>query len=78
MSENACRMCSMAIVAAQRGRDFVKPRHHPGHGAHGALVPIAAAALQMSLMTAGSGMGRDDDGVAWMYAWVTGTHCQVN
>src|ERR1700748_937088 len=38
-------------------------------------VPIAAAALQMFLMTAASGMGRDDDApVARMYAKVTGTH----
>src|ERR1700749_4877364 len=38
-------------------------------------VPVSAAALQMFLMTAGSGMGRDDDAsVARMYARVTGTH----
>jgi L-threonate 2-dehydrogenase len=38
-------------------------------------VPVAAAALQMFLMTAASGMGRDDDAsVARMYAKVTGTH----
>ena len=38
-------------------------------------VPVAAAALQMFLMTAGAGMGRDDDAsVARMYAKVTGTH----
>jgi len=38
-------------------------------------VPISAAALQMFLMTAASGMGRDDDAsVARMYAKVTGTH----
>src|SRR3978361_221486 len=38
-------------------------------------VPVAAAALQMFLMTAGAGMGRDDDAsVARMYARVTGTH----
>ena len=37
-------------------------------------VPVAAAALQMFLMTAGAGMGRDDDAsVARMYAKVTGT-----
>ena len=37
-------------------------------------VPISAAALQMFLMTAASGMGRDDDAsVARMYARVTGT-----
>ena len=37
-------------------------------------VPVAAAALQMFLMTAASGMGRDDDAsVARMYAKVTGT-----
>jgi putative dehydrogenase len=37
-------------------------------------VPVAAAALQMFLMTAGAGMGRDDDAsVARMYAQVTGT-----
>ena len=37
-------------------------------------VPLAAAALQMFLMTAASGMGRDDDAsVARMYARVTGT-----
>ena len=37
-------------------------------------VPVAAAALQMFLMTAASGMGRDDDAsVARMYAQVTGT-----
>ena len=37
-------------------------------------VPVAAAALQMFLMTAASGMGRDDDAsVARMYARVTGT-----
>src|ERR1700753_2341574 len=36
--------------------------------------PVAAAALQMFLMTAASGMGRDDDAsVARMYARVTGT-----
>ena len=38
-------------------------------------VPVSAAALQMFLMTAASGMGRDDDAsVARMYARVTGTH----
>ena len=38
-------------------------------------VPVSAAALQMFLMTAASGMGRDDDAsVARMYAKVTGTH----
>ena len=38
-------------------------------------VPVAAAALQMFLMTAGAGMGRDDDAsVARMYARVSGTH----
>jgi L-threonate 2-dehydrogenase len=38
-------------------------------------VPVAAAALQMFLMTAASGMGGDDDAsVARMYARVTGTH----
>jgi 3-hydroxyisobutyrate dehydrogenase len=38
-------------------------------------VPVAAAALQMFLMTAASGMGRDDDAsVARMYARVSGTH----
>jgi putative dehydrogenase len=37
-------------------------------------VPVSAAALQMFLMTAASGMGRDDDAsVARMYARVTGT-----
>jgi L-threonate 2-dehydrogenase len=37
-------------------------------------VPVAAAALQMFLMTAAAGMGRDDDAsVARMYAQVTGT-----
>jgi 3-hydroxyisobutyrate dehydrogenase len=37
-------------------------------------VPVAAAALQMFLMTAAAGMGRDDDAsVARMYARVTGT-----
>src|SRR3954447_19639852 len=37
-------------------------------------VPVSAAALQMFLMTAASGMGRDDDiSVARMYARVTGT-----
>jgi L-threonate 2-dehydrogenase len=37
-------------------------------------VPVAAAALQMFLMTSASGMGRDDDiSVARMYARVTGT-----
>ena len=37
-------------------------------------VPVAAAALQMFLMTAASGMGRDDDAsVARLYARVTGT-----
>src|ERR1700682_340750 len=37
--------------------------------------PVAAAALQIFLMTAGAGMGRDDDAsVARMYARVTGTH----
>lgn len=36
-------------------------------------VPVSAAALQMFLMTAASGMGRDDDAsVARMYARVTG------
>ncbi|HEY0330137.1 MAG TPA: L-threonate dehydrogenase [Rhodopseudomonas sp.] len=36
-------------------------------------VPLAAAALQMFLMTAGSGMGRDDDAsVARIYAHVAG------
>src|SRR6202047_1107559 len=38
-------------------------------------VPVASAALQMFLMTAACGMGRDDDAsVARMYARVTGTH----
>ena len=38
-------------------------------------VPVASAALQMFLMAAASGMGRDDDAsVARMYARVTGTH----
>src|ERR1700682_5735440 len=37
-------------------------------------VPVAAAALQMFLMTSASGMGRDDDAsVARLYARVTGT-----
>lgn len=37
-------------------------------------VPVAAAALQMFLMTSGAGMGRDDDAsVARLYARVTGT-----
>jgi 3-hydroxyisobutyrate dehydrogenase len=37
-------------------------------------VPVAAAALQMFLMTAAAGMGRDDDAsVARLYAQVTGT-----
>ena len=37
-------------------------------------VPIAAAALQMFLMTSAAGMGRDDDAsVARLYAQVTGT-----
>jgi L-threonate 2-dehydrogenase len=37
-------------------------------------VPMAAAALQMFLMTSGSGMGRDDDAsVARIYGRVTGT-----
>ena len=37
-------------------------------------VPVSAAALQMFLMTAAAGMGRDDDvSVARMYAQVTGT-----
>ncbi|HEX2553128.1 MAG TPA: L-threonate dehydrogenase [Microvirga sp.] len=37
-------------------------------------VPIAAAALQMFLMTSAAGMGRDDDAsVARLYAGVTGT-----
>lgn len=37
-------------------------------------VPIAAAALQMFLMTSGAGMGRDDDAsLARLYASVTGT-----
>ena len=63
--------------AAQRGGDFRgSTRHHPGHGAHGKIpVPVAAAALQMLLMTSASGTGRDDDAsVARMYAKVTGTH----
>src|SRR5260221_11567863 len=38
-------------------------------------VPVASAALQMFLMTAASGMGRDDDAsVARKYARVTDTH----
>lgn len=38
-------------------------------------VPVAAAALQMFLMTAASGMGGDDDAsVARMYAQIGGTH----
>jgi L-threonate 2-dehydrogenase len=38
-------------------------------------VPVSAAALQMFLMTAAAGMGRDDDAsVARMYARVTGAH----
>jgi 3-hydroxyisobutyrate dehydrogenase len=37
-------------------------------------VPVAAAALQMFLMTSAAGMGRDDDAsVARLYARVTGT-----
>lgn len=37
-------------------------------------VPLAAAALQMFLMTSGAGMGRDDDAsVARLYARITGT-----
>ncbi|MEH3145794.1 MAG: NAD(P)-binding domain-containing protein [Methylobacterium frigidaeris] len=37
-------------------------------------VPVAAAALQMFLMTSAAGMGRDDDAsVARLYAQVTGT-----
>jgi 3-hydroxyisobutyrate dehydrogenase len=37
-------------------------------------VPMAAAALQLFLMTSGAGMGRDDDAsVARLYARVTGT-----
>ncbi len=37
-------------------------------------VPVAAAALQMFLMTAGAGMGRDDDAsVARLYGRVTRT-----
>ncbi|MGY2047409.1 L-threonate dehydrogenase [Methylobacterium sp. JK268] len=37
-------------------------------------VPVAAAALQMFLMTSAAGMGRDDDSsVARLYARVTGT-----
>ena len=37
-------------------------------------VPVAAAALQMFLMTAASGMGRDDDAsVARLYGRITGT-----
>ena len=37
-------------------------------------VPVAAAALQMFLMTAGAGMGRDDDAsVARLYGRVTQT-----
>ncbi len=37
-------------------------------------VPVAAAALQMFLMTAAAGMGRDDDAsVARLYARITGT-----
>src|SRR4051812_48760998 len=37
-------------------------------------VPVSAAALQMFLATAGSGMGRDDDAsVARLYARMTGT-----
>ncbi len=37
-------------------------------------VPVAAAALQMFLMTSGAGMGRDDDAsVARLYAQVSGT-----
>jgi putative dehydrogenase len=37
-------------------------------------VPVAAAALQMFLMTSGSGMGRDDDAsIARIYARLTGT-----
>ena len=38
-------------------------------------VPVAAAALQMFLMTAACGMGRDDDAsVARMYAQIGGAH----
>ena len=37
-------------------------------------VPVAAAALQMFLMTSAIGMGRDDDAsVARLYASITGT-----
>jgi 3-hydroxyisobutyrate dehydrogenase len=37
-------------------------------------VPVAAAALQMFLMAAGSGMGRDDDAsVARIYSRLSGT-----
>ena len=41
-------------------------------------VPIAAAALQMFLMTSAAGMGRDDDAsVARLYARVSGTTCRA-
>ena len=41
-------------------------------------VPVAAAALQMFLMTSGSGMGRDDDSsVARLYAQVSGAKLPV-
>lgn len=42
-------------------------------------VPVAAAALQMFLMTSGAGMGRDDDAsVARLYAQVTATTLPEN
>ena len=62
---------------AQRGGDLRQgPRHHPGHGALVEIsrAPVAAAALQMFLMTAAAGMGRDDDAsVARLYGRITGT-----
>jgi 3-hydroxyisobutyrate dehydrogenase len=47
-------------------QDMARSAHFP--------VPVAAAALQMFLATAGAGMGRDDDAsVARLYARFTGT-----
>ncbi len=47
-------------------QDMARAQHFP--------VPLAAAALQMFLATAGSGMGRDDDSsVARLYAQISDT-----
>src|SRR5258708_6358037 len=65
----------LTILASGSAAAFAKARPALDAMAAKVPVPVASAALQMFLMTAASGMGRDDDAsVARMYARVTGTH----